>query len=90
MNDDDFLAAFEGATLPPDAFHHRDHLRLAWKSSSFIRGLSGVGGHGRGRPGWSNTLLRYQDNVKPGQSRAAPVVPYGVPGGRGPIWSSMR
>lgn len=30
MNDDDFLAAFEGATLPPDAFHHRDHLRLAW------------------------------------------------------------
>jgi hypothetical protein len=30
--DDDrkFLEAFEGGALPADAFHHRDHVRLAW------------------------------------------------------------
>jgi len=30
MEDSDFLQAFESATLPNDAFHHRDHVRLAW------------------------------------------------------------
>lgn len=30
MNDDQFLAAFESATLPPGGFHHADHLRMAW------------------------------------------------------------
>jgi len=30
MTDDDFLSAFEGGTLPKDAFHHREHVRLAW------------------------------------------------------------
>jgi hypothetical protein len=31
MTDDDaFLAAFEGGTLPKEAFHHRDHVRVAW------------------------------------------------------------
>jgi hypothetical protein len=30
MTDGDFLAAFEGGTLPKDAFHHREHIRLAW------------------------------------------------------------
>lgn len=30
MNDREFLAAFEGGTLPEEAFHHRDHIRLAW------------------------------------------------------------
>lgn len=30
MTDDEFLHAFFGGTLPNAAFHHRDHLRLAW------------------------------------------------------------
>jgi hypothetical protein len=30
MTDDEFLASFEDCTLPGDAFHHRDHVRLAW------------------------------------------------------------
>jgi hypothetical protein len=30
MDDDAFLRAFETGTLPNAAFHHRDHLRLAW------------------------------------------------------------
>jgi hypothetical protein len=25
-----FVAAFRAATLPDDAFHHRDHVRMAW------------------------------------------------------------
>lgn len=28
--DDDFIRRFEDCTLPPDEFHHRDHVRLAW------------------------------------------------------------
>jgi hypothetical protein len=30
MDDRDFMAAFEGGTLPNESFHHRDHVRLAW------------------------------------------------------------
>ena len=30
MNDDQFVAAFESCTLPPDDFPHREHVRLAW------------------------------------------------------------
>jgi predicted TPR repeat methyltransferase len=30
LSDDAFLGAFESCTLPKEAFHHRDHLRLAW------------------------------------------------------------
>src|SRR5262249_61516758 len=30
MEDRDFVAAFEAGTLPNEAFHHRDHVRLAW------------------------------------------------------------
>ena len=30
MTDDDFVAAFLSGRLSPVAFHHRDHLRLAW------------------------------------------------------------
>jgi hypothetical protein len=26
----DFVRAFEACTLPPEAFRHRDHVRLAW------------------------------------------------------------
>jgi hypothetical protein len=30
LNDRDFLAAFEDATLPEECFHHRGHVRAAW------------------------------------------------------------
>ena len=30
MTDAEFARAFETCELPPDNFHHRDHIRLAW------------------------------------------------------------
>jgi len=30
LSDDEFTNAFESCELPNEAFHHRDHLRLAW------------------------------------------------------------
>ncbi len=30
MTDDEFASSFEDRTLPAAAFHHRDHVRLAW------------------------------------------------------------
>jgi hypothetical protein len=30
MTDDEFLRSFEDCTLPSSAFHHRDHVRVAW------------------------------------------------------------
>lgn len=30
MTDPAFLAAFRDTSLPPSAFHHRDHVRMAW------------------------------------------------------------
>lgn len=30
FSDDEFVAAFEDATLPEEAFKHADHVRLAW------------------------------------------------------------
>lgn len=30
MKDDDFIAAFENGTLPKEAFHHADHVRMAF------------------------------------------------------------
>jgi len=30
MTDAEFLRSFEDCTLPNSAFHHRDHVRLAW------------------------------------------------------------
>lgn len=30
MSDDEFARAFLAGAIPPDRFHHRDHLRLAW------------------------------------------------------------
>jgi hypothetical protein len=30
VDDRAFVEAFEACTLPPDLFHHRDHVRLAW------------------------------------------------------------
>jgi hypothetical protein len=30
LSDDEFVAAFEECTISPAAFHHADHVRLAW------------------------------------------------------------
>lgn len=30
MSDREFVEAFESCALPPEQFHHRDHIRLAW------------------------------------------------------------
>ena len=30
MNDEDLLAGFESQSLPDDAFHHQEHVRVAW------------------------------------------------------------
>jgi hypothetical protein len=30
LTDDEFVRDFESCTLPNSAFHHRDHVRLAW------------------------------------------------------------
>ena len=30
MTDEAVVAAFEAGTMPPDGFHHRDHVRVAW------------------------------------------------------------
>ena len=30
VTDDEFVCSFEDCTLPNSAFHHRDHVRLAW------------------------------------------------------------
>lgn len=30
MSDAEFVDAFESCTFPADAFHHREHVRLAW------------------------------------------------------------
>lgn len=30
MTDQEFVTAFESATLPADGFHHHDHVRLGW------------------------------------------------------------
>ena len=30
LSDGEFVRAFESCELPPECFHHRDHIRLAW------------------------------------------------------------
>jgi hypothetical protein len=43
MTDAEFVHAFEGCTLPNTAFHHRDHVRLAWiylRESSALEALA--------------------------------------------------
>ncbi|HYR28456.1 MAG TPA: hypothetical protein VEU30_08320 [Thermoanaerobaculia bacterium] len=30
MSDSEFVSAFEACTFPPEEFHHREHVRLAW------------------------------------------------------------
>ena len=29
-DDEEFIVRFENCTLPPECFHHRDHIRLSW------------------------------------------------------------
>ena len=29
-DDEEFIDGFENCTLPPECFHHRDHIRLSW------------------------------------------------------------
>ena len=29
-DDEEFIVRFESCTLPPECFHHRDHIRLSW------------------------------------------------------------
>ena len=43
MTDDEFLRSFEACTLPNSAFHHRDHVRVAWlylRRSSALEALA--------------------------------------------------
>ena len=73
MNDHDFVTAFEACTLPNEAFHHRDHVRLAWlylkdmppaqALTRFAEGLRRFA-HAHGQPGlyhetitWAYLLL---------------------------------
>lgn len=30
MSDEEFIARFENGTLPPDSFHHREHVKMAF------------------------------------------------------------
>ncbi|HXM56541.1 MAG TPA: hypothetical protein VOB72_14190 [Candidatus Dormibacteraeota bacterium] len=43
MTDDEFLHAFFTLTLPHAAFHHRDHLRLAWLAARRHGGQAAAG-----------------------------------------------
>jgi len=52
VNDDQFLTAFESATLPAGEFHHRDHLRMAWL---YVR----RDGRERGVEAAANSLRRF-------------------------------
>lgn len=69
MTDDEFLHAFFSLTLPHSAFHHRDHLRLAWLVvrrhgagaapgivAADIRRYAGAHGHGLA---YHETLTRF-------------------------------
>jgi hypothetical protein len=49
LSDEEFVQAFEACRLPPDAFHHADHIRLAWlyvkrhgTSGAEVRLLAGI------------------------------------------------
>jgi hypothetical protein len=58
MTDEEFLHAFLSLALPHSAFHHRDHVRLAWLAvrrhgaaaeavvGDAIRRFAAAGGHG--------------------------------------------
>jgi len=69
MTDDEFLHAFFARTLPHAAFHHRDHLRLAWLVArrhgpaaaprivaGGIRRYADAHGHG---PAYHETMTRF-------------------------------
>jgi hypothetical protein len=73
MHDQDFVTAFEACALPAEAFHHRDHVRLAWlylkelpPAAALVRFTEGLQrfAHAHGKPGlyhetitWAYLLL---------------------------------
>ena len=50
MNDSDFAEAFERCEIANDAFHHRDHVRLAWV---YLRQMSLI-----------DALMRFTESLK--------------------------
>ena len=42
LNDDEFVARFEDASLPNESFHHRDHVRMAFLYLSRYPGLEAI------------------------------------------------
>jgi hypothetical protein len=40
--DDDLIAKLEACTLPPDQFHHADHVRAAWLYLSQFPALEAI------------------------------------------------
>jgi hypothetical protein len=56
----DFLTQFENGTLPPEQFHHADHVRAAWL---YVRNYSAMEGLQR----FCNNLKQFASRVgKPG------------------------
>lgn len=68
MTDDDFVAAFEALSLPPSAFRHAEHVRLAWiylrrmdlpaAMRRYARQLRAFAGH-VGKPGLYHETITY-------------------------------
>ncbi|MGA8809211.1 MAG: hypothetical protein WB973_15145 [Thermoanaerobaculia bacterium] len=50
MNDQEFAEAFERCEIANDAFHHRDHVRLAW---TYLRRMSLI-----------DALVRFTESLK--------------------------
>jgi CDP-diacylglycerol--glycerol-3-phosphate 3-phosphatidyltransferase len=84
MTDDQFLHAFVDRTLPVSAFHHRDHLRLAWlvvqrhgageAPDLVARGLrSFAEAHGHG-PRYHETMTRFWASLVAHAVRHRPAI----------------
>lgn len=68
MTDDEFAAAFEACSLPPPAFRHADHVRLAWiylkrmalpaAMQRYAERLKAFAGH-VGKPGLYHETITY-------------------------------
>lgn len=68
MTDEEFAAAFEERSLPPSAFRHADHVRLAWiylrrmalpeAMRRYADGLRAFAGH-LGKPGLYHETITY-------------------------------
>src|SRR5277367_4880583 len=86
MSDDELLARFEALDLPDGAFHHRDHLRLAWiylnrfpvlevlaRLSGGLAGLArsrGVPGHYHQTMTWAYIFLIGERIARTGRDRS--------------------